>query len=77
MPFIGDRSELNLNAVIYATDFSVCFHNAGLYSAVTARYFSAKLMAAHAFTLPQAALEVSGAFQLIVDSQCPVLTVTG
>jgi nucleotide-binding universal stress UspA family protein len=58
MPLIGDRPELNLNAVIYATDFSVCSQNAGLYSAVMARYVSAKLLVAHAFTLSQAALEV-------------------
>jgi nucleotide-binding universal stress UspA family protein len=58
MPLIGDRPELNVNAVIYGTDFSVCSQNAGLYSSFMARHFSAKLLVAHAFTLSQAALEV-------------------
>jgi nucleotide-binding universal stress UspA family protein len=58
MPLIGDRKELNLTTVIYATDFSVCSQNAGLYPAVMAKYFSAKLLVSHAFTLSQAALEV-------------------
>lgn len=58
MPLMGDRPELNLNAVIYATDFSVCSQNAGLYSAAMAKYFSSKLLVAHAFTLSQAAMEV-------------------
>lgn len=58
MPLMGDRPELNLNAVIYATDFSVCSQNAGLYSAAMAKYFYSKLLVAHAFTLSQAALEV-------------------
>ncbi len=58
MPLMGDRPELNLNAVIYGTDFSVCSQNAGLYSAFMAQHFSAKLLVAHAFTLSQAAMEV-------------------
>jgi len=28
MPVIGDRPELNLKSVIYATDFSLCSRNA-------------------------------------------------
>jgi nucleotide-binding universal stress UspA family protein len=58
MPVIGDRPELILKTVIYATDFSNCSKNAGLYAARIAAYFSAKLMVTHAFTLEQAALEV-------------------
>jgi nucleotide-binding universal stress UspA family protein len=58
MPLMGDRPELNVNAVIYGTDFSLCSQNAGLYSALMAKHFSAKLLVAHAFTLSQAALEV-------------------
>ncbi len=58
MPVIGDRPELNLKAVIYATDFSPGSRNAGLYAARIAAYFSAKLLVTHAFTLEQAALEV-------------------
>jgi nucleotide-binding universal stress UspA family protein len=58
MPVIGDRPELNLKTVIYATDFSLCSRNAGLYAARMAAHFSAKLLVTHAFTLAQAALEV-------------------
>jgi nucleotide-binding universal stress UspA family protein len=58
MPVIGDRPELNLKSVIYATDFSLCSKNAGLYAARMAAFFSAKLLVTHAFTLEQAALEV-------------------
>jgi nucleotide-binding universal stress UspA family protein len=58
MPVIGDRPELNLKTVIYATDFSLCSKNAGLYAARMAAFFSAKLLVAHAFTLEQAELEV-------------------
>ena len=58
VPVIGERPDLDLNAVIYATDFSVCSQNAGLYAALLSRHFSATLMVAHAFTLSQAAMEV-------------------
>jgi nucleotide-binding universal stress UspA family protein len=58
MPIIGDRPELNLKTVVYATDFSLFSHKAGLFAAHIAAYFSAKLLVAHAFTLSQAALEV-------------------
>ena len=58
MPMIGDRPELNLKTVVYATDFSLCSQNAGLYAARIASYFSATLLVTHAFTLSQAALEV-------------------
>jgi nucleotide-binding universal stress UspA family protein len=58
MPVIGDKPDLNLKTVIFATDFSLCSQNAGLYAARIASYFSAKLLVTHAFTLSQAALEV-------------------
>lgn len=58
MPIIADKPELNLNAVVYATDFSLGAQNAGLYASLLAGYFSAELIVAHAFTLSQAALEV-------------------
>ena len=58
MPMIGDRPEMNLKTVVYATDFSLCSQNAGLYAARIASYFSATLLITHAFTLSQAALEV-------------------
>jgi nucleotide-binding universal stress UspA family protein len=52
------RAALQVNAVVYGTDFTVCSQNAGLYAALMARFFSAKLLVAHAFTLSQAAMEV-------------------
>jgi len=58
MPIVGERPELNLKTVVYATDFSQSSQNAGLYAARLATYFSASLLVAHAFTLSQAALEV-------------------
>jgi nucleotide-binding universal stress UspA family protein len=58
MPVIGDRPELNLKSIVFATDFSLCSINAGLYAARMAAYLSAKLLVAHAFMLSQAAIEV-------------------
>jgi nucleotide-binding universal stress UspA family protein len=57
VPLIGERPELDLNAVVYGTDFSVFSQNAGLYAAFLASHFSTALMVAHAFTLSQAAME--------------------
>jgi nucleotide-binding universal stress UspA family protein len=58
MPIVGDRPELSIKTVVYATDFSRCSKNAGDYAVRIAGYFSAKLLVAHAFTLSQAAMEV-------------------
>lgn len=58
MPIMDESPDVNLNAVIYGTDFSVCSQNAGLYAGLLAKHFSAKLLVAHAFTLSQAAMEV-------------------
>ena len=58
MSVTGDSPELNLKAVVYATDFSLHSRNAGLYAAQLASYSAAKLLVAHAFTLEQAAMEV-------------------
>ena len=58
MSMIGDKPELSLKTVVYATDFSLCSQNAGHYAARIASYASATLLVAHAFTLSQAALEV-------------------
>ena len=68
MPVIGVRPELNLKAVVYATDFSLWSQNAGLYAARLASYFSATLLVTHAFTLSQAAKEVE-IDQLLVSQQ--------
>ncbi len=45
-------------SIIYATDFSSCSQNAGKYASLFARQFNADLLAAHAFVLSQAAMEV-------------------
>lgn len=44
--------------VIFATDFSLCSQNAGLYASFLARRFGVDLIVAHAFYLSQAALEM-------------------
>lgn len=54
----GDRPEVNIDAIVYATDFSICSENAGAYARVLAEYFSASLLVTHAFLLTQAAMEV-------------------
>lgn len=51
-------SGLDVNAVIFATDFSIFSQNAGLYALQLARFFSAQLIVTHAFTLSQTAMEV-------------------
>jgi len=58
MPVIDDKPELNVKTVVYATDFSPCSKNAGIYAARMVVYFSARLLVTHAFTLAQAAMEV-------------------
>ena len=65
VPVIGDKPELNLKSVVYATDFSICSQHAGLYSKLLARYFSATLFVAHAFTLSQSAMEVEVDHRLV------------
>jgi nucleotide-binding universal stress UspA family protein len=58
MSEVDDKRVLSLKSVVYATDFSQCSENAGLYASRMAAFFSAKLFVAHAFTCSQAALEV-------------------
>lgn len=61
MPIVGDRPEISVNAVIYATDFSTCSENAGNYARLLASHFSASLLVTHSFLLTQAAMEVETA----------------
>jgi nucleotide-binding universal stress UspA family protein len=64
------RGALQVNAAVYGTDFTVCSQNAGLYAALMARFFSAKLLVTHAFTLSQAAMLASDSMEatpLLVD----------
>lgn len=58
VPVPGEKPNLILNAIVYATDFSLCSQNAGLYASKLAKFFSAQLLIAHAFTLTQPAMEV-------------------
>jgi len=58
MSKIDEAPQLNLKTVVCATDFSTFSKNAGLYAALLAEHFSAKLLLAHAFTLSQAAMDV-------------------
>ncbi len=56
MPVIGDHSDLNVKAVVYATDLFHVSQHAGLYAHHLAAHFSAKLLVAHAFEPSQAAM---------------------
>ncbi len=54
---IGDRPEVNVDAVIYATDFEPAAENAGTFARMLANACSATLLVAHAFLLEQPARE--------------------
>ena len=58
MPTIGQHVAIQLDTVIFATDFSPASQNAGLYASAVSMRFGTNLVVAHAFTLTQAALEV-------------------
>jgi nucleotide-binding universal stress UspA family protein len=58
MPTIGVSSAIQLDSIIFATDFSPASQNAGLYASALSVRFGTHLVVAHAFTLVQAALEV-------------------
>jgi nucleotide-binding universal stress UspA family protein len=55
---LGIKPELNVKAVVYATDFSPCSENAGTYAGLVAQHFHAALLVTHAFFLSQAAMEL-------------------
>ena len=42
MPMMDEISNMNLNSIVYATNFSLGSQNAGLYASRLAGYFSAK-----------------------------------
>jgi len=54
----GDRPEVSIRSIVFATDFSTCSDNAGVYARLLAESFSAELLVTHAFLLTQAAMEV-------------------
>lgn len=53
-----NRLNLNVKAVVLATDLGDWSHNAGEFAALFARYFAAKLVISHVFLPSQAAMEV-------------------
>jgi nucleotide-binding universal stress UspA family protein len=55
---IGRSSTIQLDSILFATDFSPASHNAGLYASAVSVHFGTKLIVGHSFTLTQAALEV-------------------
>jgi nucleotide-binding universal stress UspA family protein len=58
LPAIGKPPAIQLDSVVFATDFSPASQNAGLYASAVSVRFNTSLVVAHAFTLTQAALEV-------------------
>jgi nucleotide-binding universal stress UspA family protein len=62
---IGDQPEVNVDSVIYATDFEPAAENAGTYARLLADAFSATLLVVHAFLLDQAAAEAEMTHQYI------------
>jgi nucleotide-binding universal stress UspA family protein len=58
MPAIDKHPEIQLDSVVFATDFSPASYNAGLYASAVSVHFGTHLVVAHAFILIQAALEV-------------------
>lgn len=62
MPMIGDRPEVNVDTVVYATDFQAAAENAGPYARLLANACSATLVVAHTFLLDQAASEAEVKF---------------
>ena len=58
MSIIGKSSTIQLNSILFATDFSPASQNAGLYASAVSVHFGTKLVVGHSFTLTQAALEV-------------------
>ena len=58
MSSIGTTASLQIDTVVFATDFSPASYNAGLYSSAFSKLLSTNLAIVHGFTLSQAALEV-------------------
>jgi nucleotide-binding universal stress UspA family protein len=58
MPTIGKSLSIQLDSIVFATDFSPASQNAGLYASAVSVRFGTSLVVVHAFTLTQAALEV-------------------
>jgi nucleotide-binding universal stress UspA family protein len=57
MSVFGTTSTIQLDTIVFATDFSPASHNAGLYASAVSMRLLTKLVVAHGFTLVQAARE--------------------
>jgi len=57
MPTFGKSLAIQLDSIVFATDFSPASQNAGLYASAVSVRLGTSLVVAHAFTLTQAALE--------------------
>jgi nucleotide-binding universal stress UspA family protein len=64
MPIIGVNTIVQIESIIFATDFSPASQNAGLYASALSIHFGTDLLVAHAFTLLQASLEVEAEYPL-------------
>ena len=58
MSIIGKSSQIQLDSILFATDFSPASRNAGLYASALSVHFGTKLIVGHSFALSPAALEV-------------------
>lgn len=58
MPIIGKSPNVELDSILFATDFSPASQNAGLYASAVSVHFGTRLIVGHSFTMTQAALEV-------------------
>ena len=58
MSIIGKSSTIQLDCILFASDFSPASHNAGLYASALAVHIGTKLIVGHSFTLTQAEDEV-------------------
>jgi len=64
MPIIGESTTLQIESIVFATDFSPASQNAGLFASALSMHFGTDLLVAHAFTLLQASLEVEAEHSL-------------
>lgn len=53
----NDRPEVNIDCIVFATDFSSYSENAGRYARQLAQYYAAKLLVTHVFHAGPAAME--------------------
>jgi hypothetical protein len=83
---LRERTELSIDTVVFATDFSPCSENAGRYAHLPAQYFVEHIREFNVDLLVigvrnsshlDLEMRISDAFHLVVESSCPVLTIRG